>query len=48
MKAWNVFIDKYMPGTDKTDSSEIYGYSVARTMVQVLKQCGDDLTARIS
>jgi branched-chain amino acid transport system substrate-binding protein len=44
MKAWNAFMDKYMAGADKTDSSHIYGYSVTRTMVQVLKQCGDDLT----
>lgn len=44
MKAWNVFMDKYMPGADKSDSNHIYGYSVARTMVQVLKQCGNDLT----
>ena len=44
MKAWNAFMDKYMPGADKSDSSSIYGYSVSRTMVQVLRQCGDDLT----
>ena len=37
-------MDKHMPGADKSDFSYIYGYSVARTMVQVLKQCGDDLT----
>lgn len=44
MKAWNAFMDKYVPGGDKSDAGYIYGYSVARTMVQVLKQCGDDLT----
>ena len=44
MKAWNAFMDKYMPDGDKSDCSYIYGYSVSRTMVQVLKQCGDDLT----
>jgi branched-chain amino acid transport system substrate-binding protein len=44
MKAWNAFIDKYIPDGDKSDSSYIYGYSVTRTMVQVLRQCGDDLT----
>ena len=44
MKAWNVFMDKYIPDGDKSDSSYIYGYSVTRTMVQVLRQCGDDLT----
>jgi branched-chain amino acid transport system substrate-binding protein len=44
MKAWNVFMDEYVPDGDKKDSSHIYAYSVTRTMVQVLKQCGDDLT----
>ena len=27
-----------------TDASNTYGYSAARTLVQVLKQCGDNLT----
>ena len=44
MKAWLAFMDKYYPDGDKTSSFPVYGYSVARTMVQVLKQCGDDLT----
>ncbi len=44
MKAWNAFMDRYMPGGDKSDSSHIYGYSVTRTMIQVLRQCGEDLT----
>jgi len=44
MKAWNAFMDKYVPGGDKSDSNHIYGYSVSHTMAQVLRQCGDDLT----
>jgi ABC-type branched-subunit amino acid transport system substrate-binding protein len=44
VKAWNAFMDKYMPGVDRTDSNIVYGYSVAQTLVEVLKQCGDDLT----
>ena len=44
MKAWNVFMDKYIPGGDKTDAGYIVGYSVSHTMAQVLRQCGDDLT----
>ena len=44
LRAWNAFMDKYVPGGDKSDSSYIYGYSVSRTMVQVLRQCGEDLT----
>jgi branched-chain amino acid transport system substrate-binding protein len=43
-KEWAAFMDKYYPEGDKTSSFTVYGYSVARTMVQVLKQCGDDLT----
>ena len=37
-------MDKYYPDGDKTNSNNVYGYAVAQTMVQVLKQCGDDLT----
>lgn len=44
MKAWNAFMDKYVPGGDKSDAGNIVGYSVSRTLVQVLKQCGDDLS----
>jgi branched-chain amino acid transport system substrate-binding protein len=44
MKAFFGFLDKYYPEANRTDASVIYGYTVAQTMVQVLKQCGDDLT----
>src|SRR5947207_245731 len=44
MKAWNEFLDKYFPEANRTDASVIYGYTVAQTVVHVLKQCGDDLT----
>jgi ABC-type branched-subunit amino acid transport system substrate-binding protein len=44
MKKFMAFIDKYMPGSDITNSNLVYGYSAAQTLVQVLKQCGDDLT----
>jgi branched-chain amino acid transport system substrate-binding protein len=44
MKAWNAFLDKYFPEADRSDASVVYGYTVAQTMVYVLKQCGDDLT----
>jgi branched-chain amino acid transport system substrate-binding protein len=43
-KEWSSFMDKYYPNGDKTDSQTVYGQSIAQTMVQVLKQCGDDLT----
>jgi ABC-type branched-subunit amino acid transport system substrate-binding protein len=41
---WVAFMDKYYPEGDKTDAGNVYGPSVAQTLVQVLKQCGDDLT----
>ena len=44
MKEWVAFMDKYNPSADKTDAGNLYGYGVARTLVQVLKQCGDNLT----
>ena len=44
MKDWTAFMDKYIPDGDRSDANHIYGYSAARTMVEVLKQCGDDLT----
>ena len=43
-KQWLAFMDKYYPNGDKTDNQTVYGYSIAQTTVQVLKQCGDDLT----
>lgn len=43
-KDWLAFMDRYYPGGDKTSSFPVYGYTVAQTLVQVLKQCGDDLT----
>jgi len=43
-KAWLTFMDKYYPDGDKSDSGNLYGPSIAATTVQVLKQCGDELT----
>ncbi|WOH81251.1 ABC transporter substrate-binding protein [Bradyrhizobium sp. BEA-2-5] len=44
MKAFLDFMTKYFPEGDKTDGGTIVGYGVAQTLVQVLKNCGDDLT----
>jgi branched-chain amino acid transport system substrate-binding protein len=44
MKAWNEFLDKYYPEANRADGGVVYGYNVAQGLVQVLKQCGDDLT----
>jgi branched-chain amino acid transport system substrate-binding protein len=44
MKDFVAFLAKDFPEGDKLDQGTIVGYSVAQTLVQVLKQCGDDLT----
>ena len=44
MKAFLDFMTKYFPEGDKTDGGTVVGYGVAQTLVQVLKNCGDDLT----
>jgi branched-chain amino acid transport system substrate-binding protein len=43
-KEWSAFMDRYYPDGDKTNSSTVTSYAVAKTLVQVLQQCGDDLT----
>jgi branched-chain amino acid transport system substrate-binding protein len=40
---WTAFMDKYFSDGDRTSAFTVYGYSVAQTLVQVLRQCGDDL-----
>jgi branched-chain amino acid transport system substrate-binding protein len=44
MKAFFAFLAQYYPDGNKLDASVVYGYGAAQTLVQVLKQCGDDLT----
>jgi len=44
MKTWRDFMAKYNPDGDLSDPFNVYGYSVAATLEQVLKQCGDTLT----
>src|SRR5215472_10796854 len=44
MKQFMAFVDKYMPGANIADANIVYGFGAGQTMVQVLKQCGDDLT----
>ena len=38
------FMTKYFPDGDKMNTVNTYGYSTAQLLVQVLKQCGDELT----
>jgi branched-chain amino acid transport system substrate-binding protein len=44
VKSWEEFMVKYYPDGDRTSTFTVYGYVVSQTLVQVLKQCGDDLT----
>jgi ABC-type branched-subunit amino acid transport system substrate-binding protein len=44
MMEWSAFMDKYFPEGDKEDNGTVFGYGVSQGIVQVLKQCGDDLT----
>jgi ABC-type branched-subunit amino acid transport system substrate-binding protein len=44
MKEFLTFMTKDFPEGDKLDQSTPVGYGVAQTLVQVLKQCGDNLT----
>ena len=44
VKSWIAFMDKYMPGADKSNSNYVYGVMAAQTMVETLKKAGDNLT----
>ena len=44
MKQFLDFLAKDFPEGNKLDASVVVGYGVAQTLVQVLKQCGDNLT----
>ncbi|HEU5297814.1 MAG TPA: ABC transporter substrate-binding protein [Burkholderiaceae bacterium] len=44
MVEWKAWMHKYYPSGDLKDAANVYGYAVAMTVVQVLKQCGDNLT----
>jgi len=44
MIAWRAFMKTYYPEGSLIDSPNLAGYAQARTLVQVLKQCGDNLT----
>jgi branched-chain amino acid transport system substrate-binding protein len=44
MQDFVAWTKKYMPDADLKDLNLVYGYTASQTMVQVLKQCGDELT----
>jgi len=44
LKEYTTFIEKYMTPKDLIDANAVYGFGAAATMIQVLKQCGNDLS----
>lgn len=44
MQAYNAFMEKYYPEGAPGSTFNIYGYAVAQTLEQVLRQAGDNLT----
>jgi branched-chain amino acid transport system substrate-binding protein len=43
-KEYAAFIGKYMTPRDLIDANAVYGFGLGATMMQVLKQCGNDLS----
>ena len=44
MQSYSAFMQKHASGLDPNDNIVVLGYTVAQTMAQVIKQCGDELT----
>jgi len=44
MKRYKAFMAKYAPAEDANSGIATYGYSTAALLVQIIKQCGDNLT----
>lgn len=43
-KDWLAWMQKYYPGGDLKDANNVYAYTAAQSLVEVLKKCGDNLT----
>lgn len=44
MKRWHAFMDKYLPGANKSDLNYTTGYYIADFATRLLQACGDELT----
>jgi len=44
VKQWRAWLAKYLPAANPNDFLNVYGYSVAQAMVDVLKRSGSDLS----
>ena len=44
MNEWRAFMTKWYPEGDQADAATVFGFGVAKGLVQALKQCGDEMT----
>ena len=44
IREFRAFMTKYYPDGDRENGTTVFGYGAAKAFVQVLKQCGDNLT----
>jgi hypothetical protein len=44
MNEWRAFMTKWYPEGDQADGATVFGYGVAIGLVNVLKQCGNEMT----
>jgi branched-chain amino acid transport system substrate-binding protein len=44
IKQFRAFMSKYYPDGDQENGTTVFGYGAAKAFVQVLRQCGEDLT----
>jgi branched-chain amino acid transport system substrate-binding protein len=43
-REWSAFMARYLPSVSKTNGQAVLGYLVGKLTVEVLKNCGDDLS----
>ena len=46
MNEWRAFMSKWYPEGDQADAATVFGFGVAKGLVQALKQCGDEMTRK--
>ena len=44
LKQYLNFMSRYMPGANAADVFNVSGYLAAQALIQVLQECGDDLS----
>jgi branched-chain amino acid transport system substrate-binding protein len=43
-REWNAFMQRYVPSVSKVNGQAVLGYLVSKSVVEILKNCGDDLS----